>query len=85
VLDMGMRATVFRRLAAYEGPGAGLWHAMGTRMHKPVYPRVAEALDLRPDDRLLDVGCGEGVFLAEQAAGVAQVAGLDASSNQVDS
>jgi SAM-dependent methyltransferase len=82
---MGVRATVFRRLAGYEGPGAGLWHAMGTRMHQPVYPHVAAALDLQGDDRLLDVGCGEGVFLAEQAAGVAQVAGLDASGNQVDS
>jgi SAM-dependent methyltransferase len=82
---MGVRATVFGWLAEYEGPGAGLWHALGTRMHKPVYSHVAAALDLQPDDRLLDVGCGEGVFLAEQAAGVAQVAGLDVSGNQVTS
>lgn len=85
MVDVGVRATVFRRLAEYEGPGAGVWHAVGTRMHKPVYPHVAAALDLQSDDRLLDVGCGEGVFLAEQAAGVAQVAGLDASGNQVAS
>jgi SAM-dependent methyltransferase len=80
---MGVRATVFRRLAAYEGPGARWWWAMGTLMHKPVYPHVAAALDLHGDDRLLDVACGQGVFLAEQAAGVGRVAGVDASGAQV--
>lgn len=80
---MGVRATVFRRLAGYEGPGAQWWWAMGTLMHKPVYPHVADALDLQADDRLLDVACGQGVFLAEQAAGVAGVAGVDASGTQV--
>lgn len=75
VCVMGVRATVFRRLAAYEDPGARWWWAMGTLMHKPVYPHVAEAMDLQGDDRVLDVACGQDVFLAEQAAGVAQVAG----------
>jgi SAM-dependent methyltransferase len=82
---MGVRATVFRWLAEYEGPGAGLFDSMGTRMHKPVYPHVAAALDLQPDDRLLDIGCGQGVFLTEQAAGVARVAAVDASGKQVAS
>ena len=85
MVDVAVRATVFRQLAEYEGLGAGVWHAVGTRMHTPVYPHVAAALDLQSDDRLLDVGCGAGVFLAEQAAGVGQVAGLDASGNQVAS
>jgi cyclopropane fatty-acyl-phospholipid synthase-like methyltransferase len=41
---------------------------MGTRMHRPDYPHVAAALEVHPDDRLLDVACGEGAFLAEHAA-----------------
>jgi SAM-dependent methyltransferase len=80
---MGLRATAFRWMTDYEGPGASLFNAMGTRMHRPVYPHVAAALDLRPGDRLLDVACGEGAFLAEHASDVARVAGLDASPSQV--
>ena len=82
---MSLLGTAFRWMADYEGPGASLFRAMGTRMHRPLYPQVAAALDLQADDRLLDVACGEGAFLAEQAAGVERVAGLDASATQVAS
>ena len=82
---MTLRATAFRWMTGYEGPGVSLVHAMGTRMHRPVYPHVAAALELHPDDRLLDVACGEGAFLAEHAADVSTVAGLDASPSQVTS
>jgi len=44
-----------------------------------VYQVVAEMLDLRPDDELLDVGCGPGAFLATKARHVRRVVGLDAS------
>ena len=53
------------------------------RLHAPIYPVMAEALDLRPDDDLLEVACGSGIFLAEQAAHVRHVAGLDLSGIQV--
>jgi SAM-dependent methyltransferase len=53
------------------------------RLHAPIYPVMAEALDLRPDDDLLEVACGSGIFLAEQAAHVLHVAGLDLSDIQV--
>ena len=49
----------------------------------PLYPMMAEELDLRPDDDLLDVGCGSARMLAEQASHVRYVAGLDASEIQV--
>jgi SAM-dependent methyltransferase len=52
-------------------------------MHRPVYALMAAALDLRPDDDLLDVGCGSGDFLAEHAAQVRHVAGLDLSASKV--
>jgi SAM-dependent methyltransferase len=54
------------------------------RLHGPIYPRMAEALDLRPEDELLEVACGSGVFLAHHAAWVGHVAGLDLSDIQVD-
>jgi demethylmenaquinone methyltransferase/2-methoxy-6-polyprenyl-1,4-benzoquinol methylase len=48
------------------------------------YRAIAAELDLRPDDALLDVGCGSAGLLVEQAAHVAYVAGLDASKIQVE-
>jgi SAM-dependent methyltransferase len=44
---------------------------------------MAAALPLQPDDELLDVGCGSGRLLAEHAAHVRYVAGLDISEIQV--
>jgi len=52
-------------------------------LHGPIYPIMARALDLQPDDDLLEVACGSGVFLATQAAHVQRVAGLDLSDIQV--
>ena len=54
------------------------------RLHGPIYPLMAEALDLRPEDELLEVACGSGTFLARHAGHVGQVAGLDLSDLQID-
>ena len=54
------------------------------RLHAPIYPVMARALDLQPDDELLEVACGSGTLLAEQANRVRHVAGLDQSDLQVD-
>jgi len=51
--------------------------------HRPSYARHAMLLDLQPDDVLLDVGCGSGDFLAERAAHVGKVVGLDISDIEV--
>jgi SAM-dependent methyltransferase len=56
---------------------------MMPRMMGSLYPMMAAELDLRPDDDLLEVGCGSARLLAEQAAHVRHVAGLDASEIQV--
>ena len=45
---------------------------------------IGEAAQLREDDELLEVACGSGVFLDQQAGHVARVAGLDLSRLQVD-
>ena len=77
-----------KRSVAWGGgtPGAmpGL---IGSRvnawMHRPVYAMMADALDLQPDDDLLDVACGSGDFLAGHASRAYHVAGLDLSGGKV--
>lgn len=59
-------------------------HWVMPHLHGPIYPLMAEALALRPEDELLEVACGSGVFLAEHARQVGYVAGLDLSQIQVD-
>lgn len=49
-----------------------------------VYQDMADALELRPDDELLDVGCGSGAFLARRANSVHRVAGIDLSDLQIE-
>jgi ubiquinone/menaquinone biosynthesis C-methylase UbiE len=44
---------------------------------------VAGLLRLLPDDEILDVACGSGVFLKQRAAHVSHVAGLDHSDIQL--
>ena len=76
-----------RRLAREVGPGA-LPGELGSRMNSwlndQLYAQVAAELDLQPDDELLDVACGAGAFLAEHAAHVRHVAGLDLTQAKVD-
>lgn len=49
------------------------------RHFRDVHTRVAELLDLRTDDRLLEVGCGPGAFLDGHGKSLDRVAGIDAS------
>jgi ubiquinone/menaquinone biosynthesis C-methylase UbiE len=52
--------------------------------HDFAWPPVLEALALGPDDRLLDVGCGGGVFLRHVRETVGcDVAGVDHSRDMV--
>ena len=59
--------------------GAQVMPLLSGRLNTP----MGTALDLRPDDDLLDVGCRSGGFLAYAAQRVRFVAGLDASDIQV--
>ena len=51
--------------------------------HRPIYKRVSTALDLQPEDDLLEVACGGGHFLKKYASHVRSVAGLDLSEVQI--
>jgi ubiquinone/menaquinone biosynthesis C-methylase UbiE len=47
--------------------------------HKSIYENVAKVLELKRDDDLLEVACGNGYFLKRYASHVHSVAGLDLS------
>jgi SAM-dependent methyltransferase len=53
------------------------------RLHAGIYPAMAAIVQPQSSDELLEVACGSGVFLAEQAAVAQFVAGLDLSDIQV--
>jgi ubiquinone/menaquinone biosynthesis C-methylase UbiE len=47
------------------------------RGHQSIYKNMAKALELQPEDDLLEVCCGNGYFLKNYASHVHSVAGLD--------
>jgi len=49
------------------------------RGHKSIYENVASALELRSEDDLLEIACGNGHFIKNYASHVHSVAGLDLS------
>lgn len=48
-----------------------------------VYPAVAQLLDLKAEDELLEIACGSGEFMAEHATRVRRAVGVDVSKIQV--
>jgi SAM-dependent methyltransferase len=62
-----------------NGPGGWLMAKLIPSIEAGVYRSVADMLDLRSDDDLLDIGCGPGAFMAAKAQHVSRVVGLDAS------
>ena len=67
-----------------------LWSARAQRwaeqetQQRPIYREVAERLGIRDDNRVLEVGCGSGVFLQVAAEQGATVTGLDAAEGLVE-
>lgn len=47
--------------------------------------KIVAWLDPRPDDAILDVGCGEGLLTAKIARHVQRMVGIDASANMIAS
>src|SRR5919204_581844 len=47
--------------------------------HRPSFLAILETLQLAPEDRLLDVGCGGGAFLEEALKSGCRAAGIDHS------
>jgi SAM-dependent methyltransferase len=60
------------------------WVTTRTIMEAPaMYRRLGEVLQVTPDDEVLDVACGSGAFLAQEAEGARRVAGVDLSEIQI--
>lgn len=87
VAGVGVAACVARRpleehLAEGTLPGrAGSW--LNSYFNRPCYRSIAAALDLGPEDEILDVACGWGEFLAAYASEARCVAGIDGSEQKV--
>ena len=67
-----------------EGTLPGRWGSwLNSYLNRPSYRLMAAALDLGPQDALLDVACGWGEFLVVHGATAARVAGIDVSEEKV--
>ena len=72
--------------SAFAGVPSGRLGRVGTRvlaMRHSFFAAMAGELALQPEDDLLDVGCGSGGLLTEQASHVRYVAGVDLSEIQL--
>lgn len=52
--------------------------------HRSFYKNAAKALDLQPDDKILEIGFGSGFFIKKYASNVSRIAGLDYSADMVE-
>jgi hypothetical protein len=73
--DSGMRL---------EGRWAHLWARVYPRLVWWLYDGFGEALDVHPDDVVLDVACGSGTFLRTRCDGAHRIAGVDHSATFID-
>jgi SAM-dependent methyltransferase len=73
-------ATVQGQLWSTDPQG---WAQDAEGRSRPLYERVLERLDPRPATRLLDAGCGSGLFAAMVAERGAAVTGIDAAAGLV--
>ncbi len=51
--------------------------------HKDFYMNTAKVLDLKHDDKYLEIGFGSGLFIKRFASHVSRIAGLDCSEDMV--
>ena len=54
------------------------------RGHSSIYKNMAEALELQPEDDLLELACGNGYFLNKYASHVHSITGLDLSELSIE-
>ena len=54
------------------------------RGHKAFYENTVKVLDLKHDDRILEIGFGAGLFIKRHASHVSKIAGIDISEDMVE-
>jgi SAM-dependent methyltransferase len=72
-----------RMWGALWGDRPAAW-AVSEEQQTPVYEEALRCVDVRPGVRVLDVGCGTGVFLRMCADRGASVSGLDAAAGLLE-
>lgn len=72
------------RHAHLWGQRARDWAEVQEAMVRPVYRAVLDALQVKPGQSLLDLGCGAGMFAQLGAAAGLSVAGIDAAQPMLD-
>lgn len=77
-----IKQQVIDQAAVPHGPLGWLAAVTMPMAHKVFYGPAADLLQLQPDDELVEVACGSGVFLDAHATHVRRIAGLDASDVQ---
>jgi SAM-dependent methyltransferase len=80
LLGIPVSATVQGELWSTDPQG---WAQAAEGRSRPLYERVLERLEPRPGTRLLDAGCGSGLFAAMAAERGAAVTGIDAAAGLV--
>lgn len=78
-----LKDRVGKQLAVPHGVGGWLAALTMPMAHKAFYGPAADLLHLEPEDELVEVACGSGVFLDKHARHVKRLAGLDLSDIQV--
>jgi len=65
----------------------GFWGRIAARFmaygHRPVYKNMSTILNLQPEDDLLEIGFGSGIFLKSYASHARSIAGLEYSEDMV--
>jgi ubiquinone/menaquinone biosynthesis C-methylase UbiE len=51
--------------------------------HRSFYKNTAKTLDLRSDDKCLEIGFGSGLFIKKYASHLSRIAGIDCSEDMV--
>jgi SAM-dependent methyltransferase len=72
------------RWARRPSGGAALDGYRDPTHHRPSFGAVLSALQLQPDDVLLEIGCGGGAFLAEALRSGCRAAAIDHSPEMVE-
>jgi len=75
-MDVERKQTQFELPRGFAGRVTLMFMNLG---HKSIYESVAKLLELRPEDSLLEIACGNGHFIKNYASHVHSVAGLDLS------
>ena len=72
--------SLFRKPTGFFGRLLAKCMAWG---HRDFYKNTAKVLDLKHDDKYLEIGFGSGLFIKKNVSNITKIAGLDHSEEMV--